>query len=90
MVGGWVMGNKELINVGVSWYVSIFFMLAGMKVGCMPDIVSEGPGASMVIPIPGWRASIKLIVSYGTCTPDHHGYTLVNFSTVQYMYAAYT
>ncbi|XP_065913366.1 uncharacterized protein [Dysidea avara] len=50
---------------------------SGMLVGCMPNIVSEGPGASMIVATPEWRANIRLIVSYGTCTPEHRGYMCV-------------
>ena len=59
--------------------VATFFILTGMLVGCMPNIVSEGPGASMIVATPEWRANIRLIVSYGTCTPEHRGYMLVDF-----------
>ena len=60
----------------IAYLMSRVHPLAGCGLGCCPVIV-RGCKGSVIQPFTGWRGNVALIVDYGTCTNQNHGFRLV-------------
>ena len=73
------------IQTYILYLIDIYtiFSYAAPGLGCCPIIV-RGPKGSIIQPFTGWRGNVALIVDWGTCTVNDHGFKSVAILVLSY------